>query len=98
MLRRGKKTVGQVFIETPPEATGQQMSTSNASFAILAPISAVPTARLTVTFTASVTPLPKSCVRARFQQLRWRNIRGIAAGEGQRPISQTATDRPPPSN
>ncbi len=56
LLRRGRKTVGQVFIETPPGATGQLVSTNNASFAILAPISAVPTARLTVSFTAGSVP------------------------------------------
>ncbi len=50
LLRQGRRVVGHVAIETPPGATGQEVFTVEPSSVINAPISGVPTARLTAFF------------------------------------------------
>jgi hypothetical protein len=51
LLRQGNAVVGQLFIDAPRGATGQEVVATAPSFAINAPISGVPTARLTASFT-----------------------------------------------
>ena len=51
-LVRDGETVGSVSIDGPEGATGQSLSTAGASEVINAPVSAVPTARLTAQFQA----------------------------------------------
>jgi hypothetical protein len=52
LMVRGRSTVGQVTIKAPKGATGQEVTTDQASQVINAPLLGVPTARLTATFTA----------------------------------------------
>ncbi len=52
LLRQGERTVGTVSIESPPGAVGQEVMTVNPSVEINAPVTGVPTARLTVDFRA----------------------------------------------
>jgi hypothetical protein len=52
LLRQGERTVGTVSIESPPGAVGQEVMTTNPSVEINAPVTGVPTARLTVHFRA----------------------------------------------
>jgi hypothetical protein len=55
-LVQGDRTVGQVSIEAPAGAVGQEVFTTGPSFLINAPISLTPTARLTVQFRAGSLP------------------------------------------
>ncbi|HZD57230.1 MAG TPA: hypothetical protein VE136_10930 [Anaerolineales bacterium] len=52
LLLQGNNVVGQVFISSPAGASGQEVFTENPSFSIPAPVSGVPTARLTAFFRA----------------------------------------------
>lgn len=52
LLLQGEKSVGQVFIDTPPGATGQDIFSPIPSFPVPSPVSGVPTARLTAFFRA----------------------------------------------
>ena len=51
-LRQGDRVVGHVFISSPDGAFGQEVFAEEASFPIPAPVSGVPTARLTAFFRA----------------------------------------------
>ena len=52
LMKRGKETVGHIYIKTPDGATGQEVSTQQPSYIINSPVSGVPTARLNATFLA----------------------------------------------
>jgi len=56
LLRKGARVVGHVFIDAPPGADGQSIVSAGPSFAINAPVTGVPTARLTAMFTAGSLP------------------------------------------
>jgi hypothetical protein len=56
LLRRGRRTVGHVRIDAPPGAEGHEVFSEDPSFEIPAPISSVPTSRLTVSFRAGSEP------------------------------------------
>lgn len=54
LLKQGKRTVGHVRIDTPPGASGHGISNTGVgpSFAVNSPVTAIPTARLQLEFTA----------------------------------------------
>ena len=52
LVRGEGEVIGSVSLSAPSGATGQELTTTAPSFAINAPVSAVPTARLTVQFIA----------------------------------------------
>ncbi len=52
LLRQGRRVVGQIKIDTPPGASGQEVFTLTPSAPINAPISGIPTAHLTSYFRA----------------------------------------------
>ncbi|HBY99076.1 MAG: hypothetical protein M5U01_10900 [Ardenticatenaceae bacterium] len=52
LLVQGENSVGQFFIDTPPGASGQEIFSAAPSVPVPAPVSGVPTARLTAFFRA----------------------------------------------
>ena len=56
VLVEGERAVGLVTIDAPSGASGQQVTTPTPSFAVSSPVIGVPTARLTVFFTAGEVP------------------------------------------
>lgn len=52
MLVQGRRVVGQITIEAPPGASGQQVSSLGPSTPIVGPVLNLDTARLTAQFTA----------------------------------------------
>lgn len=58
LLKRGEDTIGRIAVKAPSGATGQDIVVGTASTAVRAPVTGVPSARLTVGFEAGSRPGP----------------------------------------